>query len=207
MKKIDLFSTPLVQFNLEKSDELNAGLLDYIKDMKEEIVEGAKQPYSMVGGKHTDFSLFYDYEVGKRKDKFVKEFYDKIVELIFEYGEKYIDKHFRDTTAPTTRITPWVMIYGPNDYSKVHNHPGIDLAIVYYPKVPETLGKNGNIEFYDPRPCASWDYNSLNKSVQSFKPETGKGYIFPGWMQHGTTPHKVDDDERVCIAVNVKFHR
>lgn len=207
MKKIDLFSTPLVQFKLKDTPKLNSGLLDYVKDMKPETVEGVKQPYSMVGGKHTDFSLFYEYEVGKRKDKFVQEFYEKIVELIFNYGEKYIDKHFRDTTAPTTKITPWVMIYGPNDYSKVHNHPGVDLAIVYYAKVPETSGKNGNIEFYDPRPCASWDYNSLNKNVQSFKPKTGMGYIFPGWMQHGTTPHKVEDEERVCIAINVKFHR
>ena len=61
MKKIDLFSTPIVQFNIKNSDSLNVGLLSYIKDMKEEIIDGAKQPYSMVGGKHTDFSLFYDF--------------------------------------------------------------------------------------------------------------------------------------------------
>lgn len=206
MKKIDLFSTPIVQFNIKNSDSLNVGLLSYIKDMKEEIIDGAKQPYSMVGGKHTDFSLFYDFEVGKRKDEYVGNFYNEIVELIFEYGEKYIDKHFRDTTAPSTKITPWAMIYGPNDYSKIHNHPGIDLAIVYYAKVPKTSGTNGNIEFYDPRPGASWDYNNNNKNIKSFKPEEGSGFIFPGWLQHGTTPHKVDD-ERVCIAINVKFHR
>ena len=206
MKKIDLFPTPLVKFNLENSDKLNSGLVDYVKTMKDDTVDGKKQPYSMVGGKHTDFSLFLDWELGKRKDKFVEEFYTKICDLILEYGQKYIDEHFKDTHGPGTRITPWAMIYGPNDYSKVHNHPGIDLAIVYYPKVPKTSGTNGNIEFIDPRPCSTWDFNNNNKTSQSFKPEEGTGFIFPAWLQHGTTPHR-EDDERICIAINVKFHR
>ena len=206
MKKIDLFSTPLVQFDWKNTTELNAGLVEYIKTMKDEIVMGTKQTYSMVGGKHTDFSLFEDYETGKRNDKFVEEFYKKICDLIFEYGKKYIDVHFKDTIAPRVKVTPWAMIYGPNDYSKAHNHPGIDFSIVYYPKVPKTSGNNGNIEFYDPRPGSSWDFNFINETTKSFKPKEGSGFIFPGWLQHGTTPHK-ENDERVCIAINVKFHR
>jgi uncharacterized protein (TIGR02466 family) len=201
LKEHNLFPTPVIEYKWEDVEEMNKGLLEHLYGMEDVFDSPERQSYSMVGGTHTGFQLF------THENPHVQEFYRRISEMVYEWGKKYIDPNFDQTYAMSTNLTPWAMIYGPDDYSKMHTHPGIELSMTYYVRVPETIGRNGNLEIYDPRPGASfdWYYQNQESTLVSLEPKEGGGFMFPGWLPHGTTPHRGEGD-RVCIVVNAKVH-
>ena len=194
-----LFATSVYEYKWKDVDDMNSGLVDYIMSMPKD------NAYSMVCGTHTDYNLFSDKAL---QNSYVLEFYKRISSLVIEWGNDNIDQNFKDNFGNRVKMTPWAMIYGPNDYSKIHNHSGVELSMTYYPLVPEMVGNNGSLEILDPRPAAANDYYQTQKNGDRifYKPKQGGGYMFPGWLQHGTSPSKNAGDKlRICIAINVKI--
>ena len=189
MKIVNLYPTPLGEFQLKDCNTLNKGLTDFIYDIKKEN----NSQRSMVGGYHTKENLL------SSENNFIKEFHNIISEKILKYYS-YINNI---SPGPNTKMVSWAMIYGAGHYSKPHSHPLADISSAYYCKVPIELSEeDGNFVHMDPRPNANWDLNFTHNSTQLIKVKEGMGIIFPGWLKHYVVPHNSKQD-RICISTNV----
>ena len=100
----------------------------------------------------------------------------------------------------------WINISPPGASNKVHYHANCYFSGVYYIslKAPEC----GSIFFRDPRVAARMMTYPVTRQTDFtadevyMKPEAGRMYIFPGWMEHGVEMNESDQD-RVSIAFNV----
>lgn len=182
------YSTPIGTFELEDSDDLNKGLVEFLYDIKKTDKSLGR---SMTGdhGWHSPEDLLH------RDNLFIKEFHKQISGVVFEYYWKKFEDAY---------MTSWGMIYGPGAYSRDHVHPGSDLSIAYYCKVPKDLGNDeGMFCFNDPRPQARWD-RCFDLPAGIIDPREGVGVIFPSWLDHYVNPHSRDGD-RICISTNVSL--
>ena len=101
---------------------------------------------------------------------------------------------------------PWININPPGTSNERHTHPGSDLSVVMYVKVPEN---SGDIEMTNPAYIESFNLLSaarpeanLSPSV-SITPVEGRVLIFPSNILHRVLENKSDND-RISIAWNVK---
>ena len=84
-----------------------------------------------------------------------------------------------------------------------HTHSNNFLSGVYYLKAE---GDTSPIQFFDPRVQSGVlvprrkSNNKYNSSMMQFNSVTGKGFIFPSWLQHWVPSNT---DERVTISWNV----
>jgi len=184
----NLYPTPIGNFIIEKSGEMNKGLTDFIHSLRSEDSPSR----SMIGGYHTNEDLL------TRDNLYIKQFHEIISEQIFKYcsaiGITYI--------GPNTKLASWGMIYGSGNHTVSHTHAGADISSAYYCKVPKNLSKGeGEFVHSDPRPAARWDRNFQATSTE-VPCQEGTGIIFPGWLEHYVTPHTSNED-RICITTNV----
>jgi len=186
---MNVFSTPVGIFDIEDSSSLNKGLTDFIYSIKHEN----SPQRSMVGGYHTNEDLL------SRNNTFIQQFH----KLITSHIKEYYSKNFDGEMGPNTKMVSWGMIYGKGHYSVPHNHAGADLSSAYYCKVPSNLNSlEGSFVMSDPRPAAKFDKNYTKFSSLPIQPKEGTTIIFPGWLEHHTTPHNSNED-RICITTNV----
>lgn len=100
----------------------------------------------------------------------------------------------------------WVNISPPGASNKIHFHANCHFSGVYYVslKAPEC----GSIFFRDPRVASRMMSYPVDKITEftadeiQMRPEEGRIYVFPGWMEHGVEENKSDRD-RVSISFNV----
>ena len=101
----------------------------------------------------------------------------------------------------------WLDTSPPGASNKLHYHANCHFSGVYYVslKAPEC----GSIFFRDPR-VASRMFTSPNTQQTDFtaeevrmRPEGGRMYIFPGWLEHGVEPNQSTQD-LVSISFNVR---
>lgn len=100
----------------------------------------------------------------------------------------------------------WVNISPPGASNKVHFHANCHFSGVYYVslKAPEC----GSIFFRDPRVASRMMTYPVDKATDFtaeeilMRPEEGRMYVFPGWLEHGVEENKSDRD-RVSISFNV----
>ena len=106
----------------------------------------------------------------------------------------------------------WININGKGASNSLHTHPLIQVAGVYYLKVPED--SNADLVFSHPgaeimqrdlpdRFIA--EANPSNASAYYHTPEVDQIVLFPGWLQHYVMPNQSDED-RISISFNVCFH-
>jgi len=79
----------------------------------------------------------------------------------------------------------WVNVNRPGDYNILHNHPGQDLAAVYYVKAGRSDDQSGGrLELRDPRPAAGFCSFPKLFSAEPLRitPEPGMLVIFPAWI-------------------------
>jgi uncharacterized protein (TIGR02466 family) len=103
----------------------------------------------------------------------------------------------------------WANINRPGDYNILHNHPGQDLAAVYYVKAArpdKPAGSGGHLELRDPRPVAGFcNFPKLfSAEPLQITPEPGMLVVFPAWVEHMVHPHHGSED-RISIAINIKL--
>ena len=100
----------------------------------------------------------------------------------------------------------WVNISPPGASNKVHYHANCHFSGVYYIslKAPEC----GSIFFRDPRVASRMLTYPTDQETEFtagevyMKPEEGRMYVFPGWLEHGVEVNRSDTD-RVSISFNV----
>ena len=84
-----------------------------------------------------------------------------------------------------------------------HTHSNNFLSGVYYLKAE---GDTAPIQFFDPRVQSGVlvprrkTNNKYNSSMMQFNSVTGKGFIFPSWLQHWVPP---TEDERISVSWNI----
>lgn len=100
----------------------------------------------------------------------------------------------------------WVNISPPGASNKLHYHANCHFSGVYYVslKAPEC----GSIYFRDPRIASRMFTSPITRQTDftaeevRMRPEEGRIYIFPGWLEHGVEVNASDQD-RVSISFNV----
>ncbi len=84
-----------------------------------------------------------------------------------------------------------------------HTHSNNFLSGVYYLKAE---GDTAPIQFFDPRVQSGVlvprrkTNNKYNSSMMQFNSVTGKGFIFPSWLQHWV---KTNEEERISVSWNI----
>ncbi len=100
----------------------------------------------------------------------------------------------------------WVNISPPGASNKLHYHANCHFSGVYYIslKAPEC----GSIYFRDPRVASRMMTYPVERTSEftaeeiTMRPEEGRMYVFPGWLEHGVEENKSTQD-RVGISFNV----
>lgn len=106
----------------------------------------------------------------------------------------------------TLRHEAWININPPGASNKIHFHANCHFSGIYYLslKAPEC----GSIFFRDPRVASrmltypATQPTEFTSDEVRMKPEEGRMYVFPGWLEHGVEENQSDQD-RVSIAFNV----
>ncbi len=104
------------------------------------------------------------------------------------------------------QLQAWVNISPPGASNQVHFHPNCHFSGVYYVslKAPDC----GSIFFRDPRVASrmmTYPVTSATEFTASelrMRPEEGRMYVFPGWLEHGVDEN-LSDCDRVSISFNV----
>lgn len=103
-------------------------------------------------------------------------------------------------------LQAWANINPPGASNKIHYHANCHFSGIYYVslKAPEC----GSIFFRDPRVASRMltypaaEPTEFTTEEVRMKPEAGRMYVFPGWLEHGVEENQSDQD-RVSIAFNV----
>ncbi len=103
-------------------------------------------------------------------------------------------------------LQAWANINPPGASNKIHYHANCHFSGIYYIslKAPEC----GSIFFRDPRVASRMLTYPITKPTEftteevRMKPEEGRMYVFPGWLEHGVEENQSEQD-RVSIAFNV----
>ena len=187
-----LFQTPLFEIVVKDID--NKQLAENVYNLKE-IDTGCQK--SNTGGWHsTEFGMRVE------KDQDNLQFFTPLLNK-FEYILPILP--FEPTIVSLENYGIWANINTKNNFNNRHNHPGCDLAGVYYVNVPK--GDCGNIGFHDNRPVLFGNSFIVQRYVGSsivlrFTVE-GNMYLFPSSLSHNVGVNNVDED-RISISFNLR---
>ena len=125
---------------------------------------------------------------------------NKVQSIIEDYYQQNTDLDLE-----TFMTTCWGSIYSKGDYSELHAHVPAMYSWVYYVKVDEN-----SAPLHFPRKLIGpikdesfgWKDNTPDSGLY-YRPKSGTGIIFPGWLQHQVPPHD-NDAERVIVVGNVE---
>ena len=129
------------------------------------------------------------------------DFIGRILQIVRQIGES---QNFRPDVD--YRIEAWVNINPPSAWNQIHIHPKCHLSGCYYVRTPPECG---GISFRDPRKLSLMTPPPITRETRftateaRMRPEAGRLYIFPAWLEHGVEPNR-GDSERISIAFNVQ---
>ncbi len=136
---------------------------------------------------------------------------DILTTMIAETVSNYFNKNsiYNDLVL---RLHGWWMNINPTGASNnMHNHPGCDLAGVFWIKTPKDCG---NINFHHPQNVS--EFRSLMKYEPEFaernssynhwwiKPTEGTLLIFPSHLYHWVDSNESNDD-RISVSFNLEL--
>ena len=93
----------------------------------------------------------------------------------------------------------WCIISEPNTSIHIHDHINSDIAIAYYPLIPED---SGDIVF-------QWEDSLSNKwgeNRYSIKPENNMYIAFPGYLKHFVT-RNLSKKDRISLSANLNIKK
>jgi uncharacterized protein (TIGR02466 family) len=100
----------------------------------------------------------------------------------------------------------WLNISPPGASNQIHFHPNCHFSGVYY--VSLDAPECGSIFFRDPRVASRMMTYPVEKATEftaselRMRPEEGRMYVFPGWLEHGVEEN-LSNRDRVSISFNV----
>ena len=132
----------------------------------------------------------------------------KPFKIVSDKVEKTIQDFFHEHTSldlETFMTTCWGSIYGKGDYSELHAHVPAMYSWVYYVKVDDN-----SAPLHFPRkllgPVKDQSFGWKDETPDSglyYRPKSGTGIVFPGWLQHQVPKHD-NDNERIIVVGNVE---
>ena len=188
-----IFSTEMWQFDNDDMDQFHPNIRTSSvnnEDLKQMILEKEKteasDTFSNNGGWHSSGALQNDKRFSALSD-------------FIALGMKQIISHNNDRDVDNVDIVisnAWANVNRYKDYNKIHMHPAVDWAGVYYITGPKN---SGTIQFYDPRMA-----KQLILDDQSFylEPFPGGMLIFPYWLQHAVNYNETKEP-RISISFNI----
>lgn len=172
-------------------EEFNKNLLQQIYKLKEDNPQGVANTNIRGWQSPNDIQTLEAF----------KDINLRIIQVCQAIGQS---QHF----APglTFKHQAWVNINPPGASNKIHYHANCHFSGIYYIslKAPEC----GSIFFRDPRVASrmmtfpATQPTEFTSEEVRMKPEEGRMYVFPGWLEHGVEENKSDQD-RISIAFNV----
>jgi uncharacterized protein (TIGR02466 family) len=193
-----LFATPLVSYQVDDAENLNAMLLQEIavRRQLDPVVTRSNR-----GGWASEADFFARSEPGHRA--LGAAIRDAVVHATMSIGDNP-----QRLQSASYRTVGWVNVSPPQAYHAPHDHPGSFWAGVYY--VANAPGKDaddigGAITFLDPR-CAPAGQAIVRAPVHvgthTVRPTPGLLLLFPGTAKHWVHPNNSGTD-RVTVAFNV----
>ena len=127
---------------------------------------------------------------------------DRILSVCRQIGES-------QNFAPNLqyRHQAWINISPPGASNRIHMHPNSHLSGVYY--VSLDAPGCGSIFFRDPRAAATMMRPPVTKETHftasevRMRPEEGRMYVFPSWLEHGVETNQSERD-RISMSFNVQ---
>lgn len=135
--------------------------------------------------------------------------FSKLVSLIdFECQQLFDEYAIKKNTLQMNSM--WGTVKSNGGKHHYHMHPNSYYSGVVYLQIDNHSNSVGDIEFIDPRyanrlVCPTFDGDSpLSYRSWVYSPKVGDMYIFPSWLEHGTSYFKSDDinSRRVCLTFN-----
>jgi uncharacterized protein (TIGR02466 family) len=198
--RFELFTTPVVVFRPDGTDELNRGLTERL------VAEAKDTPgirRSNVGGWHSIPDLT------QRRDPY----FQGLFQLIVHHVGQVIDELAQATHQPRSQpyryaVEAWAMVMNAGDYTIVHDHAATHWSTVYYLDAGDADADahpdSGTLSFIDPRGAmAGLPGLDLFPGQFSVKPRTGILVVFPGWLRHYVHPYR-GTRPRVCVSSNLR---
>ena len=193
----ELFSTPLITFDVPDHAALNTALLGAIDKLRAGS-EGVR--ISNRWGWHSEVDLF------NRPENPFKDLCAIIAKNAI--GATRAISPELDLTKIGVKATGWININQRHAYNVPHAHGGYTWSGVYYVRQPDTDSKNGGmIEFIDARMGfihRDGPTPGFLKTRHRVRPRAGQMILFPSWLVHWVYPNE-SDEERITIAFNLRF--
>ena len=127
------------------------------------------------------------------------------IKMVFDEHVQYYLNNVLGINNEVKELNSWVTINKQNDYHHSHTHPNVFISLCYYPQV-----ESGELVFRFPKSSIQNIFN-LNYNIIKFTPfnssqlhislKTNDIVIFPGDLEHSSTPNKLNTD-RVMIGAN-----
>ena len=184
----------LWEFSLQEKDTDGLGV-DHVHQGIERIIkesDDARKRTTNVKAKMTKWNM-----LDHKPFKIVS---DKVQSVIEDYHHQN-----SDLDLETFMTTCWGSIYGKGDYSELHAHVPAMYSWVYYVKVDDNAAP-----LHFPRkllgPVQDQSFGWKDETPDSglyYRPKSGTGIIFPGWLQHQVPKHD-NDNERIIVVGNVE---
>ena len=184
----------LWEFSLQEKDTDGLGV-DHVHQEIESIIkesDDARNRTTNVKAKMTKWNM-----LDHKPFKIVS---DKVQSVIEDYHHQN-----SDLDLETFMTTCWGSIYGKGDYSELHAHVPAMYSWVYYVKVDDN-----SAPLHFPRkllgPVKDQSFGWKDETPDSglyYRPKSGTGIIFPGWLQHQVPKHD-NDNERIIVVGNVE---
>ncbi len=186
-----LFPTLCWTTLFDDREPFNAMMLQLAREMRE------RDP---VGVEKTNVKGWQSPNILQNLDAF-KEMNHRILTVCQRVGQSL---HFQQNLIWEHQA--WLNISPPGASNKLHHHSNCYFSGVYYVslKAPEC----GSIYFRDPRVASRMltypidQENDFTAGELDMRPEEGRMYIFPSWLEHGVESNESDED-RISIAFNV----
>lgn len=195
-----LFETTIVYSQFRDADSLCADLKAAIAKRR---ASHDNLPRSNVGGWHSDTDM---QDWGGEAARYI--------------AGKAIAMVKRITTVSNAKdveldwsLHMWANVLPKGAFNRMHIHPGILWAAVFYVDAGDTgQDAGGELVLEDPRfPMTHMRLNALRviasdgkpqTGEQRLRPKTGDMVIFPAWLRHSVEPY-LGERERISIAMNI----
>jgi len=133
---------------------------------------------------------------------------DKTLVSLKKFMTEKAEEYTRDVLEIKDQIyltQSWSTINNTNSIHEPHHHPNTFISMVYYAQC-----ESGSLNFYlqttSLKECFNFHYtinkhNSYNSHHWSFALKTGDVVLFPGHINHGSSPNK-SSEPRIIVGAN-----
>ncbi len=191
IKAQSLFPSLVWSTLFDDRESFNAKLLKLANEMR------AKDP---VGVANTNIRGWQSPNILQNLDEFA-DMNLRILQVCERIAES---QHFKPNVV--FQHQAWVNISPPGASNQIHFHANCHFSGVYYISLKEP--ECGSIFFRDPRVASRMFTSPITQPTDftaeqvRMRPEEGRMYVFPGWLEHGVEINQSDRD-RVSISFNV----